>query len=1119
MSFDPLSWAIGSVLTQGLNKITNKSLPAKLQKHLSQWATTLPSDSYIYPDALFQHIESDLDLNQRPALYSLRQMLIDKHIPTESDWLNALIEQWRWVRKNQKEPQPFFKLQESVAKEHLVKLAIALSNECKQDEQSFRVTVIDILNKSKEIYDFDWGQISETATKYLTKQTDMRGYKVSQDVKQDCVKDLLSLVSGEKPILFLSGGSGQGKSWLMYSTALTLSSQGTIVILVDTTSNASNALQTATDTFWHDIKGNSSITNIRSIVATLRESGSWKKHWLTLFMDGIQDKAEIQELTLQPWEDWGIKVVISCLPEIVETVSEKSINRYVQFHTDGFTVTELHEYLRKRLHSNWYGIPRNVINTLRRPLLARLYCDLAEGKAWQPNNEYELFDKYWARIDKGTSLDSAKLKALARSLLHGDSYPWSDDHLLRTGLDNEAIKTLIKSGWIQKASNGCFEIWHDRLLNWAVAESLIAALQSNEIDQVTFCNQLKELYKSEQAYSGKYLGYVPMDVIWMAVNRDILPSNLISQIIEALENTAWHYKEILYFQSLPTIGPKIIPALFERLEAIIVKDDVLMLNQIINAITSFDHNNVVTLASKLLMSDQPFFQLAAMKILARKPDQSVLNRLWELHCRIESNPAPYLRERESHYSIYHVSFGALKSCVNLSPSWLEQIINSSDPTQPIHDLAYLIANLDDGHNIWHRCKKILFEKVDSSKERCLATNIYKYRDNSELDWLLSKIDKSDDFLGVSALHALIRINPDKAIEEMARLPSFQLYLSRQYCFSELLMRKPKETYTKLLQMMNNCPNIWEIAHVFQGNENLINDDILNYLLDSLEALLDKELRTPSPNNIFPLYGPLSLLSDMNRLHLLEYFQNKKGSSLENKLTSWLLRRGPRQTSMCDHQQECAMKILYKIGGSGFTKVLNSWLNSDKCYGHFDGLKLSMKRYDQQTIERLVQITQQDELRDNHPFIQGEAAFVLAQLDQVNAVIQAILRWGLQISSKVTHWELDHLPLPLDDNAISFVFNNLESNNKTSPGAIMVIGVAGRKDKLNIVHTILQNSSDSPDVALACVLTLGRLRDDLPETTELIAKHLEIEKHRHAARVALIQIASNQALDRLTLPHL
>lgn len=967
------------------------------------------------------------------------------------------------------------------------------------------------------IFDFDWIKIGNAANECLSKQLRRHSYNATEDVKGQCVKDVLSLWSSNKSILLLSGSSGQGKSWLMYATALTLSLEGKIAVLVEATGDSSKDIQTAADIFWQEIKGHSSTKNLRGIVAALRKSSWETDHWLTLLLDGVQDKTEAQELASLPWEDWGIKVAISCLPEVAEIFAEKSKGRHVKFHTDGFTITELHEYLRRRLGSNWYKIPSDVMNTLHRPLLAKIYCDLAEGKSWHPNNEYELFDKYWGRLNKGISLNSAGLKTLAYSLLHGGSYPWPNDRITRVGLNNEAVKTLVQLGWLQKAPNGCFEIWHDRLLNWAVAESVIAAFQSNEIGSVTLCNQLKELFQSEHAYSGKYLGYVPMDVIWMLVNREILPCNLSTQVVEAIEDTDWHYKDALYSQLLPTIGPRIIPTLFERLERIVAQDDVIMSNQVIDAITSFSHDDVVILASNLLSNELPLAQRAAMKILARRPCQSVLDNLWELHCRMKLNPEPYLREHEHYYSVYDDSFGALKSCVKLCHDWLEKTINRTDSTQPIYDLAYLIANLDDGHDVWLRCKTRLFEKVDPSKERCLATNIYKFSDSSKLDWLLDRIDRNDDLLGASALRALIRINPDKAVEEMVRLSSFELYLSRQSCFSELLIRKPKETYAKILQMMKNSSNVWEIARVFQGNENSVNKKILDYILDALESLLNKELENPSPNNQHPLYLPLSLLSNIYRLHLLECFQNKKGSSLEDKLTSWLLSIGPRFTRGPDRpEQEPAIEILYKIGGSGFTKVGNSWLNADNHYGRFDGLKLAMKRYDQQTIEQLVQVAQQDELWDDFPLEQGMAAFVLAQIGQADAVIKAILRWGLQTDSKVTNWRWEHTPL--NDDAMSPAFDVLEPASKVSPGAIMAIGVGRRTDKSNIVRNILQNSSVSSKVALACIITLGRLYDDSPETTELIARHLEIESHRHAARVALLRIMTDNALDRL-LDHL
>ncbi len=146
MAFDPLSWAIGYALKKGLDQfLTHKSLSAKLQNQLDQWAKNLPSDSYVNPDALFPDIVSDNDCDKRPALLSLRQTLRNYNIPTESQWQNVLIEQCQWVRDNNEDTQPFFKLQINEANKHLSKLSTALTNECKHDKNLFHSTVLEML--------------------------------------------------------------------------------------------------------------------------------------------------------------------------------------------------------------------------------------------------------------------------------------------------------------------------------------------------------------------------------------------------------------------------------------------------------------------------------------------------------------------------------------------------------------------------------------------------------------------------------------------------------------------------------------------------------------------------------------------------------------------------------------------------------------------------------------------------------------------------------------------------------------------------------------------------------------------------------------------------------------
>jgi tetratricopeptide (TPR) repeat protein len=150
MAFDPLSWAIGYTLTKGLNRfLAHKTLASNLQKAFKQWAKNLPSEAHIYPDSDFATIEQDADPLRQPLLCALRNTLLDNHIPTESQWFDALLEQWRSVPKdNLEEKQRFFGLPEETAQNHLTLLAKALADECAKYDQLFKTGAIDLLRKA-----------------------------------------------------------------------------------------------------------------------------------------------------------------------------------------------------------------------------------------------------------------------------------------------------------------------------------------------------------------------------------------------------------------------------------------------------------------------------------------------------------------------------------------------------------------------------------------------------------------------------------------------------------------------------------------------------------------------------------------------------------------------------------------------------------------------------------------------------------------------------------------------------------------------------------------------------------------------------------------------------------
>src|SRR5688572_4755381 len=142
MSFDPITWGAGFLLTtaakKGLEVAFSKKLRSKLEDAIADWAKEVSKTSYILPTVLFSNISSETSkVRQRPYQNQLQNKLLDLTIPSEQDWYNSLFEQWNLIRDLYKEnAQDFFKIDESVAKTHLHALSKSLYNTCIQDEKT-----------------------------------------------------------------------------------------------------------------------------------------------------------------------------------------------------------------------------------------------------------------------------------------------------------------------------------------------------------------------------------------------------------------------------------------------------------------------------------------------------------------------------------------------------------------------------------------------------------------------------------------------------------------------------------------------------------------------------------------------------------------------------------------------------------------------------------------------------------------------------------------------------------------------------------------------------------------------------------------------------------------------
>jgi hypothetical protein len=116
--------------------------------------------------------------------------------------------------------------------------------------------------------------------------------------------------------------------------------------------------------------------------------------------------ASAREFIELEWETWGGQLAMTVPPSVGRALKTQYPNRVCVVEVPDFTEQELREYCRRR-ERQWGTIPPDIRPTLRRPLLAKMYCDLATELTWSPVYEYEVFERYWQRITSTRNQDDA----------------------------------------------------------------------------------------------------------------------------------------------------------------------------------------------------------------------------------------------------------------------------------------------------------------------------------------------------------------------------------------------------------------------------------------------------------------------------------------------------------------------------------------------------------------------------------------------------------------------------------------------------------------------------------------------------------------------------------------
>ncbi|MCK5021642.1 MAG: hypothetical protein KAR54_00130, partial [Candidatus Pacebacteria bacterium] len=771
-------------------------------------------------------------------------------------------------------------------------------------------------------------------------------------------------------------------------------------VFINASGDCEKDLKSVAVRFNEDIWDHDSGPSLNRISKRFEELGITKTLWV--FIDGIQDPKEAYDLMFQPWESWGFKLIMSC-QENIFTCLQQVNDRFNEFEIRDFSLAELNRYLNKLPAIEWHDVPADIRNTIRKPILADIYCKISNPL--KADSEYYLYDSFWNKIDSNHRFDNVGIQKLAIGLLNNALYPWTGQQILDAGVDKLHYERLNKVGWLRETLDGRHEIPHSRLLNWAIAESIVNAYQNKEITENEIAKLFNDIFANNKLFSGQNIGYVPMDVVWIFTVKN-LNTSVLKTILNKISGT-YYATETLYPDLLPTIGPMILPYMFDELMKLIQEPDTknLRVQHLIKGISHFDSSELKNYVMKMLSSDHKLVNRYATKIIIQRPSPHLLDKLWTLHCEATIKPNDFFQHKnDSLHFVYKDTFGALKSCVRLNPSWIIKKIKETSVEEPVHDLAYLLANINDGKDIWLKYKKQFFSKIGKDKERSLATNICKWRDSSKKQWCIERISRKDNLLGPSALRALCAISPSDAAKFMKKLPDNLLYLARNSAPKELLIQMPDEANAQILDILklSDIP-LWS-SLVYQGNESLMNEVAYDFILDELNKYLEKLLDPKIEIKKINIYPIIDMLSKISSLSLLGCLQKRRGHGLEKNLKKWLVKIGPRKCLGLDSlERKPALNILYKIGGDAFIDVINKYLESDSKYGKYDAIKEVRKRYNSKTLKILQCVAMSEDLWDDYPLVQSEAVYALCAAKQWQSVFKYIEKWGLKTSSNITEY--------------------------------------------------------------------------------------------------------------------
>lgn len=928
----------------------------------------------------------------------------------------------------------------------------------------------------------------------------------------------------DKPILLIAGESGVGKTWQLGGLLEKCGQEREVAILVPAARTHEDLLAQVSRDLWQAGLGETSDKSLVAVSHFLRElAPDAPIPGLTVALDDVQDIDLARDLIRQDWVEWGMRLALTVPQAIARSLAMTDGDAIHMHSVSDFSVDELDALLRQS-DRHWAELPPDLKRLLRNPVLAGLFLELPYASVESaPRTEYEIFEGFWDRIAaKGRPGDEGIVTALADRMRKDGLAPLSRPMWQDIGLtDEKSLARLESAGWLRSTEDGEVAFAHDRLLNWAVAKSVVRKFHRKHLSVGDLGAFLAGEGSDQDRHISQRLGYVPMDTLWL-LSADEDNSKVVGEVVARMENSLQFgsYGEDLYVDLLPTLGQRSVPVLLDRLNTITDGSDgdyrVGLIGKALANVARQENVELKDVIDSLLNTPSRDQQNVAIAVLTVKPDVGLLDRLWEIH---QEHADALDNKTDGLWHIdYRASFAALRAGIELAPEWLcNRILAADAEKERVSQLGHLLNDLEhpDAPAIWKKTGDALMAKVPVSKPRSLLNCIARFSDREKLEFVIQHLSRSDDFAGGAALAALSVVDPQAAVDRLADVQESYRSLARKNWLPALLHVQPEATRQRIRELAESDPKGHRlIESVFCERPDDMDETMLQFVLRAVERDLRRDIDEGIEGTSNWLYYALDFLGHIARPELLALLEAEAGGELERMITAVACSRLRTNSRSHDHIRESARRVLILMGGEGITTLIKRELESEHFWVRHCGLKWAFVRADDGIVERLSTIAQRPVRRDANgkpesgPYQEFyEAVTALAALGADTELVETLWQTGItEVPVRLAELRAHRgrMTQTLTDRA-SRTLQSVKSSEDSLLTALVVAWLSDDTDLIPVVRTVLERANPEGRVAAYACLALIGLGDSSDDFAQFAKRLVDTEANARWGVNALVRL--------------